>query len=49
MASARLELPDGTRRYFHDFASAVLVLHFEPPVGSSNAPLPAGQSHGPIT
>lgn len=42
VASARLELPDGTRRYFHDFASAVLLLHFEAPVGSNNAPLPAG-------
>jgi hypothetical protein len=42
VASARLELPDGTRRYFHDFASAVLVLHFEPPAGSDNAPLPVG-------
>jgi TIR domain len=42
VASARLELPDDTRRDFHDFASAVLILHFEPPVGNSNAPLPAG-------
>ena len=42
LAAARLELPDGTRRYFHDFASAVLTLHFEPQTGSGTAPLPAG-------
>jgi hypothetical protein len=42
VASARLELPDGTRRYFHDFASAVLKLHFEPPAETANPPLPAG-------
>lgn len=42
VASARLELPDGTRRYFHDFASAVLKLQFEPPAETANSPLPAG-------
>ena len=43
VASARLGLPDGTRRYFHDFASAVLILHFEPPAGTANSP-PAGSA-----
>jgi len=42
IASARLELPDGTRRHFHDSASAVLALHFEPPADNRNAPFPAG-------
>ena len=35
-------LPDGTLRYLHDFASAVLILHFEPPAETANPPLPAG-------
>jgi hypothetical protein len=43
VASARLMLPDGSLRFTASgTASAVLILHFEPPVGSSNAPLPAG-------
>ena len=42
VASAHLGLPDGTLRYLHDFASAVLILHFEPPAETANPPLPAG-------
>jgi hypothetical protein len=43
MASARLMLPDGSLRFTASgTASAVLILHFEPPVGSRDAPLPAG-------
>jgi hypothetical protein len=42
VASARLMLPDGSLRFLANFASAVLILHFEPPVGSRDAPLPAG-------
>jgi len=43
VASARLMLPDGSLRFTASgTASAVLILHFEPPVGSRDAPLPAG-------
>jgi hypothetical protein len=41
VATVRLELPDGSRKHFRDPGSALLILHFEPPIGSS-APLPAG-------
>lgn len=42
VASARLGLPDGTLRYLPGFASAVLILHFEPPAETANPPLPEG-------
>ena len=43
VASARLMLPDGSLRFTASgTASAVLILHFEPPAGSHDVPLPAG-------
>lgn len=42
VASAQLLLPDGSLRFVHGFRCAVLILHFEPPAGSDNVPLPTG-------
>jgi hypothetical protein len=42
LASARLELPDGTRRSFRDERCALLILHFEPPAESGNGMSPMG-------
>ncbi|MHB1593321.1 MAG: hypothetical protein ACYCO9_08465 [Streptosporangiaceae bacterium] len=43
-ASARLELPDGTRRYGHDERYGTLILHFEPPQSSADR----GSAAGPV-
>jgi len=42
VASARLELPDGTRRQFRDPRCAVLILHFESPRKNGRPMAPAG-------
>jgi hypothetical protein len=42
VASARLELPDGTSRHFRDQRCALLILHFEPPQKDGSPMPPAG-------
>jgi hypothetical protein len=48
VASARLELPDGTPRYLHDFGSGVPILHLELPAETANPRCLRNQSYGAI-